>query len=90
MWESQQRAAARAKFPLPDEQLRALFEFLNSEFPTQGCDRTLRLTEYWLKAQGLEIEPVVAWLHENGGHCDCEAAANSRERWEAANKDVDW
>jgi hypothetical protein len=90
LWESQQRAAARAKFPLPSEQLGALFDFLLVEFPIQGCDHTLRLTEWWLNAQGLPVEPVVAWLHENGGFCDCEAAGNSREAWESANKDVNW
>jgi Protein of unknown function (DUF2695) len=90
VWEAQQRAAARAKFPLPDEQLRALFDFLSVEFPIQGCDHTLRLTEWWLRTQGLAVEPVVAWLQDNGGFCDCEAAGNAREAWEAANKDVNW
>jgi Protein of unknown function (DUF2695) len=89
-WESRQRAAARAKFPLPDEQLRELFDYLRVEFPVQGCDRTLRLTEAWLNVRGLPVEPVVAWLNENGGYCDCEAAGNAREAWESANKDVNW
>ena len=89
-WESQQNAAARAKFPLPDELLRAMFDFLLVEFPIQGCDFTLRLTEWWLNIQGLPIEPVIAWLQDNGGFCDCEAAGNSREVWESANKDVNW
>jgi hypothetical protein len=26
----------------------------------------------------------VAWLHDNGGYCDCEALANAEEAWEAA------
>ena len=89
-WESQQRAAARAKLPLPDDQLRALFDFLLAEFPIQGCDHSLRLTEWWLGTQGLPVEPVVAWLQDNGGFCDCEAAGNAREAWESANNDVNW
>lgn len=90
VWQAQQRAAERARFPLPDDQLRALFDFLLTEFPIQGCDHMLRLTEWWLRTQGLPVESVIAWLHETGGFCDCEAAGNSRERWEAANKDVNW
>lgn len=83
-FESQQRAAAWAALPLPSEELRALFNYLVAEFPVQGCDHTLRLTESWLIGRGLAVEPVLTWLHENGGHCDCEAAANSRERWQDA------
>jgi hypothetical protein len=90
VWQSQQRSAARAKFPLPDAQLRELFDYLLVEFPTQGCDHTLRLTESWLNTRGLPVEPVIAWLHNNGGFCDCEAAGNAREAWEAAKRDVDW
>ena len=90
VWDARQRAAARARFPLPDEQLRAFFDFLSVEFPIQGCDHTLRLTEWWLRKQGLPVEPVVAWLQYNGGFCDCEAAVNAREAWLAANKDVNW
>jgi len=89
-WASKQRAEARAKLPLADDQLKALFDFLEVEFPIQGCDHTLRLTEWWLRTNGHPVEPVVAWLHSTGGFCDCEAAGNSREQWEAANRDVNW
>ena len=36
---------------------------------------------------GLPTEHVVAWLHENGGSCDCEALANAEEAWQEAVKD---
>lgn len=87
-WWAQQRAAAGAKFPLPNEQMRALFDFLSAEFPTRGYDHTLRLTRRWLEAEGLECEPVIAWLHDNGGYCDCEALANSEEAWRDAMRDI--
>jgi hypothetical protein len=89
-WASKRRAEARAKFPLPDEQLRALFDFLRVEISVQGCEHDLRLVEWWLHTQGLPIEPVIAWLHSTGGYCDCEAASNSYQAWQSANKDVDW
>ena len=59
-WKAEQRAAARAKLPLPDEQMKTLFDMLDKELPRQGCDHTLRLTRNWLAAQGLPVEPVVA------------------------------
>jgi hypothetical protein len=89
-WKADQRAAARAKLPLPDEQMKALFEMLEVEFPRQGCDQTLRLTRSWLAAHGLPVELVIAWLHDNGGFCDCEALANAEEAWQYAIEDVNW
>jgi hypothetical protein len=41
-------------------------------------------------AQGLAAERVEVWLHENGGHCDCEALANAKEAWRDALHDVNW
>jgi hypothetical protein len=81
-----QRAAAPAKLPLPNEQMQAMFGMLDVEFPRQGCDHTLRLTKAWLASNKLPVEPVIAWLHENGGYCDCEAWANAEEAWQNAIK----
>jgi hypothetical protein len=87
-WKAQQRAASRAKLPLSDGQMKAMFDMLDVEFPRQGCDHTLRLTRAWLHSNGLPVEAVVDWLHENGGFCDCEALANAEEAWLAAIHDV--
>jgi hypothetical protein len=89
-WKADQRAAARAKLPLPDDQMKSLFDMLDVEFPRQGCDHTLRLTRAWLAANGLPVEPVVAWLEANGGYCDCTALANSEQAWRDAIHDVNW
>jgi len=89
-WKADQRASARANLPLPDDQMQALFDMLDVEFPRQGCDHTLRLTRAWLESKNLPVEPVVAWLHENGGYCDCEALANAEGAWQDAIHDVDW
>lgn len=83
-WKAQQHAAARASLPLLDEQMKALFDMLDVELPRQGCDHTLRLTRAWLAVQGMPIELVVAWLHKNGGFCDCEALANAEEAFKRA------
>jgi hypothetical protein len=90
LWKAKQRASARAKLPLPDAQMLALFNMLDEELPRHGCDRTLRLVFRWLSGQGLVAEPVEVWLHENGGHCDCEALANSEQASRGAIHDVNW
>jgi hypothetical protein len=70
--------------------MKALFDMLDVEFPRQGCDHTLRLTRAWLASKGLPVQPVVAWLEDNGGYCDCEALANAEEAWRHAIHDVNW
>ncbi len=89
-WKSEQRAAARAKLPLPDAHMRAMFDMLDRDFPRQGCDHTLRLTRAWLIQHELPVETVVVWLNDHGGYCDCEALANAEQAWRDAIHDVDW
>ncbi len=89
-WRSQQRAAARAKLPLSDAQMQAMFDMLDIELPRQGCNHTLRIVQEWTEAQGLSFEAVAAWCRENGGCCDCEVLANCEACWLDAKHDVDW
>jgi len=89
-WKAQQRAAARAKLPLPDSQLKAVFDMLGVELARQGCDHSLRLVRHWLEGNGLPVDRVEEWLHANGGHCDCEALANAEQTWRDAIHDVNW
>lgn len=76
-----QRAEARAALPLPDDQLRALFDMLNRELSTRACDHTRTLTQRFLERRGLPTEAVLSWLDDNGGFCDCEVLAVVEERW---------
>jgi|SRR5579872_7612687 len=89
-WKADQRAAARAKLPLPTGAMQGLFGMLREELPLRGCDHSLRLTRAWLAAQELPEEAVVTWLRENGGYCDCEASSNAEQAWEDAIRDVNW
>ena len=89
-WRAQQRAAAREKLPLPDEQMQAMFEMLDSALPKRACDHTLRMVREWTEEHGLSFDAVAVWCHENGGHCDCEVLANCEERWQDAKHDVNW
>jgi len=77
----QQRVEARTALPLPDDQLRAMFAWLDRELPSRGCHHTRRLTQEFLEQRGLSTEAVLSWLDDNGGFCDCEVLANVEERW---------
>lgn len=80
-WQAKNRAAARALIPLPNDQMKALFDMISNKLPKHGCDHSLRLTRAWLLEHKLDEEKVIAWLHNNSGFCDCEALANAEQEW---------
>jgi hypothetical protein len=86
-WQHQQRTAAQAALPLPNDRMKALFNYLHVEIAEHGCDDTRRITEQWLKDHNSEVERVLSWLDNNGGFCDCEVLANCEEAWEEAIKE---
>ena len=79
---ARKRTRLRARPPLPDQQMQALFDMLHGELALEKCDNTLRLVKRWLKEQKLPFEPVEAWLNENGGYCDCEVVLNAEAAWQ--------
>jgi hypothetical protein len=81
-WKQAQRQGAQAAFPLPDEVLEELFDYLDSELEKTPCDHSRRLTDAWLTERGHNTEAVNAWLEENNGHCDCEININVEQHWE--------
>jgi hypothetical protein len=89
-WRALRRAAAREKLPLSGEQMRAMFDMLDTALPGSGCDHTLRLVREWAGKRGVPFEGLAAWCHDNGGNCDCEVLANCEERWRDAGHDVNW
>ena len=61
--------------PMSRDAFNDLFDYLFREhYPL--CDHTLRDTLWFLKDRDLDVEPIVAWLNQNGGHCDCEVRLN--------------
>src|SRR5436190_22490315 len=86
-WRAAQRAAARAKFPLPDEQMQAMFDMLDSALPKHGCDHSLRLVREWAMHQRIEFDKLETWCLENGGCCDCEVLATCEQHWRDAKHD---
>jgi hypothetical protein len=79
-WKLQQRQQLAAHIPMPQQYLQDLFDYLDqSGLPP--CDHTLRHTTEFFQQRSLEIERVVPWLREHGGHCDCEVIANVEDRF---------
>jgi hypothetical protein len=81
-WLADQKASARAAFPLPDEKLAELFRDIEVEFMRVGCDHTRRLTLKWLANRKIPPDAVLEWLDEHGGFCDCEVVANAGDHFE--------
>ncbi len=81
-WAAEQKRNARLAFPLPDSQLESLFEFVDNAVEENGCDHTCTATRAWLKDAKVDPDPVLSWLAEHGGYCDCEVVANAGEHWE--------
>ncbi len=73
---------ANSAFPLNNDLLASLFNFVEMSVDTDGCDHSLRFTEEWLVSSAVVPEPVLNWLESNGGYCDCEVVINVRQHWE--------
>ena len=63
-----------AAMPMDASQLCGLMDALDQGL--EKCDHRSSLTEAYLGAQGLDLEPCLAWLRGKGGYCDCEVLAN--------------
>ena len=81
-WKVQQRDLSRAAFPLSNELLGGLFASVADQVELHGCDHSLRFTEEWIARNTQSRDPLIAWLEENGGYCDCEVVANALDHWE--------
>jgi len=79
-WKLQQRQQVAASIPMPQQDLRDLFDYLD-QAELSPCDHTLRHTTEFLQRRSLAVEPVVPWLREHGGHCDCEVIANVEDKF---------
>jgi len=84
-WREAEHAKARLAFPLPDEQLNAFFCGVEALRAKHGCAHDTRHAEAVLPTLGVPpstTQSVFSWCEDNGGFCDCEIAANTREHWE--------
>jgi hypothetical protein len=87
-WKSEQKEQARAAFPLQEEELEKLFDFLDISLEKNGCDHTLRQTKQWIDESNNSQDAIIPWLGDNGGYCDCEVLANVYDHFEQNRKDA--
>ena len=66
--------------PMPRVLFEELFDFLDED--GSGCDDTPRVTLRFLEQKGIEAEPVLMWMRERGGYCDCEILANVEDQFQ--------
>ena len=79
-WKEQERQKLVSSIPIPQQDLRDLFDYLDRENAPQ-CDHTLRETIEFLQKRNLNVERTVAWLREYGGYCDCEVIFNVDDKF---------
>lgn len=80
-------AEFRQNLPMPEDKFIRLFELLDAELHSHGCDHDLKLTEQiLLNLDVKDVLSVLAWLEEQGGYCDCEVMMNVEEKFEYLEK----
>ena len=79
-----ERKTKAAKLPLVPAQMRALFDFVDKALQESACDYSLRHTLTFIESQQLAKDPVLEWLREAGGYCDCEVILNAEEEFRSS------
>ena len=76
----QKRREVTAAMPLSRDNLGELFDYLDQALQL-GCDHSLRFTCQFLADRALPDEPIIQWLGQYGGFCDCEVLGNVEDAW---------
>ena len=79
-WKQQERQKLIDSIPMPHQDLRDLFDYLDRPNARQ-CDHTFCETVEFLQKRNLNVDSIVAWLRENGGFCDCEVIYNVDDKF---------
>ena len=78
-----QRQAFESSLPMARELFLDLFDYLNEQSESTGCNHDFSLTEQFLHDKQVNnVEEVLEFLRENGGYCDCEVIFNVEEKFE--------
>lgn len=71
-----------ATLPISREKFEELFDYLDAQLDTNGCNHDLRLTMKFLTDNHkIPLEPVLEFLQKNGGYCDCEVLMNVEQKF---------
>ena len=81
---AEERDAIRSSLPLLPAEMKALFDYLDERLGDDECDDTLRFTSEFLGSSKHDAGPVLKWLENAGGYCDCEVLNNAEEKFRFA------
>lgn len=69
--------------PMSRNNFEGLFDHLDEKLTNCECNDTLKLTKKFLIDNNIpNPDPILQWLNENGGSCDCEVLMNIEELFE--------
>lgn len=81
-WKDSEKQKFEDSLPMSREQFRELFDYLDEQLESSGCNNDFTWTTKFLNTHRIPPAPVIAFLKENGGYCDCEALMNVEDRLE--------
>ena len=79
-WREQENQKLLTSIPVSKTDLQELFDHLDVSL-AESCDHTFRFTTAFLERRKLDVQRVIPWLREHGGHCDCEVLANVEDEF---------
>ena len=72
-----------SSLPMNRDSFKKLFDYLDIELSEKDCDDTNSLTKNFLvQFHAGNVDKVLEWLSNHGGHCDCEILGNVEEHFE--------
>lgn len=67
--------------PMERDLFEQLFDYLDKKLTDNDCSNQPLLTTEFLNRNNIPEGPVLSWLAENGGYCDCEVLYNVEEKF---------
>ena len=77
-----QKAKFEESLPMSCDLFHELFDFLDEKLVVEGCSHTVKMTVLFLNQRDISTNPVLTWLEEQGGYCDCEILGNGQNAFE--------
>ena len=81
-FQNNEKTSFESSLPMPRQMFKKLFNYLDKQSGKRECGHDLSMTKEFLKKNNIPEKPVVDWLEENGGFCDCEVIFNVEELFE--------
>lgn len=76
------KAEFEKSLPISRDLFDKLFDFLDAQVEENGCSHNSDMATSFLNQNNIPVEPVLNWLKEHGGYCDCEILGNVQDTFE--------